>query len=312
MNDTTEGTARLIAEIARSYGFSSVEEWLWIKEGESPAVAMLQADGRRYVARVFADDAAITRADYISELANHLGSVGISVEEVIQTQPSGSRPRLPNGGAVVLSRYYPDLPLPVPYDSDDAQSWGQYVARMHVACRRWQPSTPLVSPWLRHDPVAVLNRAMGLAGSLRESGSILQEASGRIVGCWDRAAEPHPVHGDLWPGNLLKGSNGLRAIDFAESGDGPHTIDMATALRWMPWRTDPSAAAVLWNSWMTGYSKIGTIRQTELHSVVAVACLQQLVWMLVEVDTSATEAESAWYVADHCQAVASLLSSTIN
>ncbi len=59
---SSDGTARLIAEVACSYGLDSVEDWRWINEGGSPAVAMLHADGRRYVARLFHGEVVLTRA----------------------------------------------------------------------------------------------------------------------------------------------------------------------------------------------------------------------------------------------------------
>src|SRR4051794_14820763 len=76
MGDESERTARLVAEIARRFEFAAVEDWRWIKEGESPAVAMIRADGRRYVARTFTDETDAHRADDVAGLLLHLASAG--------------------------------------------------------------------------------------------------------------------------------------------------------------------------------------------------------------------------------------------
>jgi Ser/Thr protein kinase RdoA (MazF antagonist) len=135
-------------------------------------------------------------------------------------------------------------------------------------------------------------------------------ASERIIGCWEGASSSQPVHGDLWPGNLLSGPHGLRAIDFAEAGGGPRTIDLATALRWMPWRDDPAGAARSWQAWLAGYTEAGTLSQAELDSVPHVACLQHLIWMEAEVGTSLDLAESSWYIEDHCSAIRALMAAS--
>jgi Ser/Thr protein kinase RdoA (MazF antagonist) len=310
MGHPIEATDRPLAEIACAYDLSSAEGWRWIKEGGSPAVALFRADGRRYVARVFADEADCPRAGYIAELALHLGSVGISVEEVVCTASGQTISRLSGGMPVILSQFYPDPPLPVPFDAGAARAWGRYVAGTHAACRDWRPPGPLRSPWLFPDPAAVLDRALALAEPLRESRDILERATERIVGCWGEAPRSQPTHGDLWPGNLLRGPDGLRAIDFAQAGDGPRTIDLATAFRWMPWRDDPARAAPLWDAWLAGCGEVEMVPQAELDSVPPVACLQHLVWMVAEVSASNGVAESLWYVEDHCCAVRALLTAT--
>jgi Ser/Thr protein kinase RdoA (MazF antagonist) len=148
-----------------------------------------------------------------------------------------------------------------------------------------------------------------MAATVRRTRDILEGNAGRIIACWEGTRAAQPVHGDLWPGNLLAWPHGLRAIDFAEAGDGPRTIDMATAFRWVPWRDDPARAAVSWESWLAGYGEVGVISQAELDSIPPLACLQHLIWMIAEVVTSTGAAESSWYVEDHCSAVQALLSS---
>jgi Ser/Thr protein kinase RdoA (MazF antagonist) len=135
----------------------------------------------------------------------------------------------------------------------------------------------------------------------------LEAASERIIGCWDGALATHAVHGDLWPGNLLKGPHGLRAIDFAETGDGPSIIDLATAFRWMPWQEDREGASRLWAAWVGGYAESGEIFEVGLDVIPAVACLQHLVWMLREVGSSQDLSTISWYVEDHCSAIQALL-----
>jgi Ser/Thr protein kinase RdoA (MazF antagonist) len=101
------------------------------------------------VARHFADEADLPRADYISRLALHLGSVGIEVEQVIPTVSGEPDARLPGRISVILSHFHPDPSVRVPFDATDARTWGRYVAGMHAACRGWRPPSPLPSPWTR-------------------------------------------------------------------------------------------------------------------------------------------------------------------
>jgi Ser/Thr protein kinase RdoA (MazF antagonist) len=307
MGDQSEKSSRLVAEIARFYGFPSVEDWRWIKEGESPAVAELRAGGRRYVARIFADETDDHRAAYIAELLLHLASAGVMAEEPVRTASGDPVDRLPGGEPVILSPFSPDPPVPVPLGEDDARAWGRYVAGLHAACRGWRPKSGLPSPWVRQDPLTVVETALAITAAFPMAHGILEEASERIVRCWDGAPEFHAVHGDLWPGNLLKGTDGLRAIDFAEAGDGPRVIDLATAFRWMPWREDHEVASQLWAAWLAGYSKGGMITEAELDSIPAVACLQHLVWMIREAGSSQDPSTIAWYVEDHCLAIRTLL-----
>ncbi len=310
MGETIEGTARIMVEMASPYGLGPVGDWRWVKEDESPAIAMLRAGGRRYVARLFSGEDALPRAAYISELALHLGSAGVVVEEVVRTASGEPFASPPSGMPMILSHFHPDSPLPVPFDADVARSWGRYVAVMHAACRDWCPPAPLPSPWLRDDPGTVLGRALGLARSTPSFRAMLEDASERIIRCWEGAPATQPVHGDLWPGNLLGGRQGLRAIDFAEAGEGPRTIDLATAFRWMPWRDNPAGAARSWEAWLAGYTEVGTLSQAELDAVPQVACLQHLIWMVAEVGASPGGAESSWYIEDHCSAVQALLAAS--
>jgi Ser/Thr protein kinase RdoA (MazF antagonist) len=305
-------TGRLKAEIARSYGLAPVEGWRWIKRGESPAVASLHADGRRLVARLFADEAAAPRAEYVARFMLHLRSVGVEAEEAVRTASGEPSARLPSGVTVVLSRFYADPPMTLPLGAGGARAWGRYVSELHRACRDWSAPSPLASPWLRREPRAIVERALTLAARFRGPRGILEMASERIIGCWDGAPSLRPVHGDLWPGNLLAGPHGLRAIDFAEAGDGPPAIDLATAFRWMPWRDDPTGATMLWDAWLSGYREIGCVSGVELDSVPFVACLQHLIWMIAEVSASTDEAEASWYLGDHSDALRAILATAMD
>ena len=302
-------TPKLVAEVAGSYGFS-VEDWRWVKQGESPSVAMFLADGRRFVARLFDDDTAAPQAEYISQLGLHLRSVGVEAEEVARTASGEPFARLPGGVPVIVSRFYTDPPMTLPLEAEGVRVWGRYVSGLHDACRDWHAPSPLPSPWLRREPRTVLERALSLAAHSRGPRGILEMASERIIGCWEGAPSIQPVHGDLWPGNLLSGPHGLRAIDFAEAGGGPRTIDLATAFRWMPWSDDPAGAARSWEAWLAGYTEAGTLSQAELDSVPQVACLQHLIWMETEVGASPGGAESSWYIEDHCIAIQALLAAS--
>jgi Ser/Thr protein kinase RdoA (MazF antagonist) len=307
MGDQSERTISLIAEIAHSYEFRTVEDWRWLKEGESPAVAEIRADGRGYVARTFTDETEAHRADDVAGLHLHLASAGVEAEEVVPDASGEPVCRLPSGVSIILSPFYPDSPVPLPFDEETARAWGRYVASMHAACRGWRPTFGLPSPWLRHDPVTVLGRALSITESSPTADGVLKGASERIIRCWDGGPPIHAVHGDLWPGNLLKGPSGLRAIDFAEAGEGPSVIDLATAFRWMPWREDREGASRLWAAWLAGYTEGGELPDAELAAMSAVAGLQHVVWMITEVGSSQDTATVAWYVEDHCSAIQALL-----
>jgi len=310
VGETIKGTARFIDEMAFSYGLSSIEGWRWIKQGESPAVATLSAGGHRFVARLFGDETAVPQADYISQLGLHLGSVGVEAEEVVRAASGEPFARLPSGVPVILSRFYPDPPMPVPFEAERARVWGRYVSGLHNACRDWHRPSVLPSSWLRQEPRMVIERSLALTAHSRGPRGILVNASEHIIHCWEGATATQPVHGDLWPGNLLSGPHGLRAIDFADAGDGPRTIDLATAFRWMPWRDDPSGAARSWEEWLAGYSEVGTLSQAELDAVPPLACLQHLIWMTIEVDASNDAVELSRYVEDHCSAIHALLAAS--
>ncbi len=310
MGEANEGMSRFVDEVACCFGLSSIDGWQWIKQGEWPAVAAFHADNRRFVARLFADETAAPQAEYISQLGLHLASVGVEVEEVVRTASGEPFARLTSGVPVILSRYYTDRPMTLPLEAEGAQVWGRYVSVLHNACRDWPAPSPLPSRWVREHPGAILRRALDLARSSSSFASILAEASGRIIRCWEETPAIQPVHGDLWPGHLLGGPHGLMAIDFADAGDGPRTIDLATAFRWMPWRDDPAGATILWDAWLVGYAEAGTLSQAEFDAVPQVACLQHLIWLEAEVGTAPGEAESSWYVEDHCTAIQALLAAS--
>jgi Ser/Thr protein kinase RdoA (MazF antagonist) len=307
MGDESEMTAKLIAETANLCGLSSVEDWRWIKEGESPAVAELRAGGHRYVARIFSNETDVHRAAYIDELLLHLALHRVDAEEVVPTTSSEPVSHLTNGATVILSPYYSAPPVPVPFDEEDARAWGRYVAGLHAACRGRRPKYGLLTPWLRNDPATVGERALSITASFPMAHGALEDASKRIIGCWDGALATHTVHCDLWPANLLKGPHGLRAIDFAEAGVGPRIIDLAMAFRWMPWREDREGSSQLWATWLAGYLQDREMTDVELVAIPAVACLQQLVWMIKEVCSSQDSSTIAWYVEDHCSAIQALV-----
>lgn len=106
VSETIEETDRLKAELSRSYGLALIQGWRWIKRGESPAVASLHANGHRFVARLFTDEAAAQKAEYVARFILHLRSVGVEVEEAVRTASGEPSARFPSGVAVVLSRFH--------------------------------------------------------------------------------------------------------------------------------------------------------------------------------------------------------------
>ena len=124
---------------------------------------------------------------------------------------------------------------------------------------------------------------------------------------------PIPVHGDLWPGRVLKTKAGLKAIDFRMSGVGTAAIDMATAFRWMPWRTDAQLAAQTWRAWLDGYGAARPVASRDLGVVPALGALQCLHWLILEMaeaeQVGAPVEHELFYLRDHCESISALMES---
>jgi len=303
----------LPGEIASAYGFSRVEEWLWI--GSKPGrIATLQVDADQFVARFHTDT---TRAIYIAELLSWLEGAGVEAEVLHGTVTGARYTQLSTGESVLLTKYCPGAPSHGPLSPSDARIWGRFAARLHAATEGWCPSVHVQVPLLEKGPETLLSQALEFAAPFCQWQSILARFGPRVIVRCRRllaAVSFQPIHGDLWPGNLLRTPTGFRAIDFEGSGSGPRTIDMASAYRWMPWRENRATAAVLWQAWLAGYLDVHEPSELEIASVPALASLQHLYWLIVEARAvpqgTSGEAELAWYVEDHCGALQVLLEST--
>lgn len=202
--------------------------------------------------------------------------------------------------------------MSIPFGADDVRAWGRLAAIMHSACEHWHPSVWLRCQLLKTSPTVTLQRALEYAAHVPWCSEVLEKCGAEIISACEPnldAKQFHPIHGDLWPGNMLKGASGLRAIDFSESGEGPRAMDLATAFRWMPWREDMMAADVLWRMWLSGYSEIREASDVELSSVPALACLQHLSWLVEEIANAGTigSANGSWYIEDHCSAIKAIM-----
>lgn len=298
----------LEAEIAGHYNFKRIEHLCRIGSDTSSSLGSLRADGQDFVVRSYVNTLIAT---YQTELVQWLESAGINVECVKRTALGEAFALLLTGKIVTLFNYYPDPPMSVQFGFVDARTWGRLAALMHNACERWHPSVWLRCKLLETSPKVAIERVIDHPIQVPRCREILRKLVA-LVSTYEpilNAAAFQPVHGDLWPGNILKGAYGLRVIDFGECGDGPRAVDLATAFRWMPWREDPVVAEVLWRTWLSGYREIREPSDIELSSVPALACLQHVSWMMEEIST-AEECESAdrsWYIEDHCNAIRAIM-----
>jgi|GEM_PF-6585347 len=309
-------TEDLKQEMARVYGFRQIEDWHWVSTNEPYATARLQADGQAYVARLYSETEQFTTAHYHTSLMRWIEYSGIPVEAVIPTALGSQLAILSNGKTVVLSVFHPVTTVPLPISHEDVVKWGVLTARIHVACERWCPDVHVPTALLRSSPRVMLIRAMDLACGVPESKATLVKFDLTIVPVSEHVfnvGTKCPVHGDLWPGNLLKETDGLRVIDFQESGDGTPVVDMATAYRWMPWRENSKVAHDLWQAWLEAYRQIREPSEIEVNSIMSVACLQQLYWLIEEIKDAhanvSAQPEIAWYVNDHCETIEAILAS---
>ena len=301
------------AQIARCYGLKHIENLGWIGAEESLTTAKLRADGKDFIIRLYTDMALVK---FHTELMRRLESVGVNVEQVLPAASGKAYAVLTTGHIVTVFVRYRDPTMSIPFKEDDTRAWGRFVARMHTACQRWHPSVQVRAYLLQKSPQVILRQAMSFAAQIAHCRAILERfGTGIIAGCQrllEDTAAFQPVHGDLWPGNLLKGSAGLRAIDFRESGDGPRAIDLATAFRWMPWSEDATLADALWRTWLAGYREVREPSEIEISSVSSLACLQQLRWLFAEASEASKGVPGygavSCYVEDHCANIEVLLS----
>lgn len=314
-------------EITCCYGFERIENLHWIRSDELCAIGRLRTDVQEFIVRLYkacslcepwtssygsGKDLAIYHTEFICWLE----SACVNVEHLIRTKSEVAYAFLSTGEIVTLFICYTDPSIPLPLGADDVRAWGRFVARMHAACERWHPSVQVKVRLLKMSPEVTLNRAMSFAAKLPKSRNILEKFGPDIVfGCQRLLdiEEFQPVHGDLWPGNLLKGPDGLRAIDFLESGDGPRAVDMATAFRWICGEYK-EYTDLLWQAWLSGYSEICKPSALEIDSAPALACLQSLYWLIFETSEALKEgaetegwSSPSFYVEDHCSTIETLL-----
>ena len=305
-----------IAEIGRIYGMKRVVGLVWSGTDDPPTKGKLLADARRFVVRLYALDSE-SEARYHTEMIARLEDAGLRAESVVPTVDSAAYARIHALGFVTVHPKYAEIAMPQPCMPEDAAAWGAFVAAMHVTCELWRPSCAVPVSSMRDPPADLLGEATELATVDVRSLEVIKRFSDVIVGTCERlrkAEATQPVHGDLWPGNLLKSAQGLRAIDFREAGNGSRAVDMATAFRWLPWEENRQKAELLWRAWLSGYRREREPSEAELASVASLACLQHLWWLVQEARAASAGAkgyaQSAWYVRDHCQAIERLLRPT--
>lgn len=290
------------------YGLPCLEVH-WPIHRELGPLVWVSAGDRKFAARLYRLPEALDELEYHVALIGHLEGCGVCVEAVVPTTGGARCAVLDPGRGVALSVQSPGSAIPVDFGEDLARTWGSYVARMHNACESWRPVRTLRSAVLRAGTASATRSALAYAERPPDR-ALLRELAMRLRSCEPvlAAGGLRPVHGDLWPGNLLEDNGRLRAIDFRCAGDGWRVVDVATAFRWMPWRTAPLVARSRWAAWIESYTAACPLAPLELAAVPAVAGLCQVYWMNLEVANARTSgAGHAGYVRDHCDAIGALL-----
>ena len=188
------------------------------------------------------------------------------------------------------------------------------MGRLHKVSGQVQSAYQYNTPLASIDPASLFAEAKRLSRLVPECERALLPLEKRIVQGVQSAflqGSNQPVHGDLWPGNLLDCGGELAAIDFSESGLGPTAIDAATAYRWMPWEQRHQASSY-WIAWLNGYNESYGGVQFELEHVMALAALQRLRFMIQEVNSCLNGFDSpgvdpAEYIIDHLTSIKQFL-----
>ncbi|MBT3270249.1 phosphotransferase [Candidatus Poribacteria bacterium] len=293
----------LLPDIIRAYAPGDLSDIRWRYASDATIrLGSMRARGSRLLFRAYAGPEGPTKAIYHTEFIARLAEAGIPTEQLLPTT-TGSLIASAGDMALVASTALDEPRLRL--DRDACHRWGSLAARMHEACVGWRPSARVTAPMLRGGLRAAVQRAIRCATPVPACRAFLEGRAQEIAdtcACALASGVDMPVHGDLWPGNILVSSDGLRPVDFVESGDGSPIIDFATAFRW----TTVEAPEPQWDAWIAGYEDVRpSLRGTELAALPAVASLQQMYWMCAEVEEVAAigEEEAAPYIEDHCSTI---------
>ena len=312
VRDATERGDQVQPTMLRElYGLDAIESWRWVP-AEPEHVARFACEGREFALRVCESESDVQyQADYMMELHRH----DLAGERTVLTSQGEPHVTLSHEKILVLCHIEPGSLMDVPFGAEGARTWGRLTAEIHLAGSRWRPQRSVKTLFARTAPDRALAEAERLAKLNDQCRETLDRHGNEIVR-GARVAMAHdtpiPVHGDLWPGRILKTEAGLKAIDFRTSGIGPPAIDMATAFRWMPWRKDARLAAQTWRAWLDGYESVRPVVLRDLDVVPALGALQCLHWLVVEMTEAKQEGappeHEAFYLRDHSEAICALMS----
>lgn len=253
-----------------------------VREG----LAFVESSSGRLVARRYTGKRANDRASFIVELLKSFQAQGVPAEEIISDKSGNGFTVLDSDAVLVVFRWREGTPFKLT-TLKDYHAWGAYMGRLHLAASRVQSISQYNTPLTSMEPAALFAEAQRLSQLAPECEQVLLHLEARIVQGARSAfvqSRIQPVHGDLWPGNLLQCEGGLIAIDFSESGLGPVAVDVATAYRWMPWEQGHQASSK-WTAWVDGYNEECGDVQFEVEHVVTLAALQHLRFMIEEVNS---------------------------
>ncbi|MAF10004.1 hypothetical protein CMK11_06085 [Candidatus Poribacteria bacterium] len=293
----------LLPDIIRAYAPGDLSDVRWRNASDATIrLGSMRAADTRLLFRAYSGPQGRAKAIYHREFIARLAEAGIPAEQLLPTT-SGTLIATAGDMALVASTASDEPRLLL--DRDACRRWGNLAARMHEACVGWRPSARVTAPMLRGGSRAAVRRAIRCAAPIPACRAILEDCAQEIADTCARALSSDadmPVHGDLWPGNILVSADGLRPVDFVESGDGSRIVDFATALRW----TTVEGPGSQWEAWIAGYEDVRpSLRGAELAALPAVASLQQMYWMCVEVEEVAAigEEDIAPYIEDHCSTI---------
>lgn len=280
-----------------------------VREG----LAFVESPSGRLVARIYSGKRTNDRASFIVELLKWLQAQGVLAEEIVSGKSGNGFTALDSDAVLVVFRWREGTPFELT-TLQDYYAWGAYMGRLHLATSRVQSITPYNTPLTSMEPASLFAEAQRLSRLDPECEQVLLHLEERIVqGTRSAFAQgrTQPVHGDLWPGNLLQCGRGLAAIDFSESGLGPISIDVATAYRWMPWEQGHQASSN-WAAWFDGYSEECGDVQVKVEHVMTLAALQHLRFMIEEVNNclngfDTPGADPIEYVTDHVTSIRQFL-----
>lgn len=274
-------------------------------------VGFCETSRGRYVVRLYAGTDS-PKARFLGQFLPFLQAHGVEAERIVRSQSGQPVSRLPSGESLIVYQFHPGSQLSTECQSD-YQTWGRYVGRLHRVGQTFGATEEWPAPLTSLPAERWLADALAGFRSVTAEAQILLDCRPHILQVYsDPDACCVAVHGDLWPGNLLVGRDGPRAIDFADTGIAPLAVDLATAFRWLPWDR-PELARQQWGWWLRAYEEEWRGPLPAQPTVAAWAMLQQVRYLVEEVESCLDGRDGPGvrpvdYVTDHAAKLRQLLS----